>query len=68
MKGEGGVMSTILRRIRLVTVQYNFILYVYIGLANQHDKGGETQSTPLQTAIDTEQFRKLQESESQVPT
>ena len=36
-------MTAILQRICEVAIQYNFILYLYIGLANQHDrifKGG----------------------------
>ena len=57
-------MSAILGRICEVAVRYKIISYLYIGLANQHDriwKGG-TQSPPIQTAVYTEQFRKLQES------
>ena len=41
------VMSAILQRIREVEVQNIFILYLYIGLANQHDriwKGGGIQN------------------------
>jgi len=32
------IMSAILRRIREVEVQYRNILYLFIGLANQHDR------------------------------
>ena len=43
-------MSAILRWNREVAIQYNFILYLYIGLANQHDKifkGGGAMSAIL---------------------
>ena len=40
MKG-GVAMSAILQRIRKVEVQNNFILYLYIGLANQHEEYGK---------------------------
>ena len=33
-------MTAILWRIREVAVHYNFILYLYIGLANQHEEYG----------------------------
>ena len=51
-------MRAILRRICEVAVRFNFIMYLYIGLANQHEEyleGG-----------DTEQFRNVQESERYV--
>ena len=54
-------MSAILWRIREVEVQYRNILYLYIGLANQHDREYET--PPLQTAVDTEQIRNAHDSE-----
>jgi len=34
-------MSTILRRICEVELQNNFILYLYIGLENQHEEYGK---------------------------
>ena len=37
---RGGAMSTILRRICEVEVENNFILYLHIGLANQHKEYG----------------------------
>ena len=36
-----GAMSAILRRIREAEVQNNFIFYLYIGLANQHEEYGK---------------------------
>ena len=52
-------MTAILRKIREVVVCYNFTLYLYIGMANQHEEyeGG-----------DTEQFRNVQETERYLPT
>jgi len=51
-----GAMSANLRRILEVEVQNNFILYLYIGLANQHEEYGKGGG-------DTEQFGNVQESE-----
>ena len=40
------------------------ILHQMALMANQHENGeGVTQSPPLQTAVDTEQLRNIQESE-----
>ena len=52
-------MSAILRRICEVEVQNNFILYLYIGLANQHEEYGKGEG-------DTEHLGNLQESERYV--
>ena len=49
-------MSAILGRIREVEVQNYFILYLYIGLANQHEEYGKGGG-------DTQQFGNVQESE-----
>ena len=56
-------MSAILRRIHEVEVQYRNILYLYIGWQiNMTDY----ETPPLQTAIDTEQIRNVQDSEGLV--
>ena len=52
-------MSTIMPRIRVVEVQNNFVLYLYIGLANQHEEYGKGRA-------ETEQFGNVQESERYV--
>ena len=52
---RGGAMSPILQRFCEVVVQNNFTLYIYIGLANQHEEYGKRG--------DTEQFGNVQESE-----
>jgi len=48
------------------------ILRKMVLMPNQHDKiwkwGGEATVSPLQTAVHTEQFGKLQESEGKVDT
>jgi len=49
-----GAMRAILQRIREVEVKNNFILYLYIGLANQHEEYGKGVGN-------TEQFGNAQE-------